>query len=424
MIRWLATNLRTFLWALAMALAVWVAAVVAADPDEVRPYPSPIPIEIIGQDPSLVITGDVPDQVQLTLRAPTSVWQELLAQEDNIKAILDLSGLSSGEHTLDIQVQISINPVRIVSKTPETATVTLEPLASLSMPVELDIRGEPAIGYQAGDPKLNPADITVSGPQSLVERVKRVRASVNLTEIRESIEQTVSVQPLDENGQIVTGVGLNPSEVAVTLPVIQQGGYRDLAVKVVVNGQVASGYRLANITVFPPVVTVFSGDPELVNSLPGVLETQPLDLEDANDELTTRLGINLPEGVSLVGDQTVLVRVNVSPIQSSLTLSDQAIEVEGLPTGWYAQVAPNNVDVILSGPLPLLDTLSPQDVRVVLDVTDLAEGTHQLTPKVETLVSDLVVESILPGTLEVVLSRTPFGTSTPQIPTATATSTP
>jgi YbbR domain-containing protein len=172
------------------------------------------------------------------------------------------------------------------------------------------------------------------------------------------------------------------------------------------------------------VVTVFSGDPELVNSLPGVLETQPLDLEDANDELTTRLGINLPEGVSLVGDQTVLVRVNVSPIQSSLTLSDQAIEVEGLPTGWYAQVAPNNVDVILSGPLPLLDTLSPQDVRVVLDVTDLAEGTHQLTPKVETLVSDLVVESILPGTLEVVLSRTPFGTSTPQIPTATATSTP
>jgi len=292
------------------------------------------------------------------------------------------------------------------------------------MPVDLDIRGEPAIGYQAGDPKLDPAEITVSGPQSLVERVKRLRASINLAEIRESIEQTVSVQPLDENGQIVTGVGLNPSEVAVTLPVIQQGGYRDLAVKVVVNGQVASGYRLANITVFPPVVTVFSGDPELVNSLPGVLETQPLDLEDANDELTTRLGINLPEGVSLVGDQTVLVRVNVSPIQSSLTLSDQAIEVEGLPTGWYAQVAPNNVDVILSGPLPLLDTLSPQDVRVVLDVTDLAEGTHQLTPKVETLVSDLVVESILPGTLEVVLSRTPFGTSTPQIPTVTVTPTP
>ena len=421
MIRWLATNLRTFLWALAMALAVWVAAVTSADPDEVRQYPDPIPVEVIGQDPGLVITGDVPKQVELTLRAPRSVWQRLLSEGDDIRAILDLSGLSSGEHMLDIQVQISINPVRIISKTPETATVTLEPLASQTFPVNLNIGGEPAIGYQAGDPVLDPKEITVSGPQSLVERVKQVRASINLSDVRESIEQTVTLQPLDENGQIVTGLGLNPNEVSVMLPVIQQGGYRDLAVKVVVSGQVASGYRLANITVFPPVVTVFSGDPALVNSLPGVLETQPLDLEDANDELTTRLGINLPEGVSLVGDQTVLVQVNVSPIQSSLTLSNKAIEVDGLPTGWFAQVAPDNVDVILSGPLPLLDTLSPQDVRVVIDVTDLAEGTHQLTPNVEILVSDIVVESILPGTLEVVLSPTPFGTATPQVPTATAT---
>ena len=36
MIRWLATNLRTFMWAFAMALAVWLAAVSAADPDEVH----------------------------------------------------------------------------------------------------------------------------------------------------------------------------------------------------------------------------------------------------------------------------------------------------------------------------------------------------------------------------------------------------
>jgi len=213
--------------------------------------------------------------------------------------------------------------------------------------------------------------------------------------------------------QIVAGLGLNPAEVSVSLPVSQQGGYRDLAVKVVVSGQVASGYRLANISVFPPVVTVFSGDPALVNSLPGVLETQPLDLENANDELNTRLAINLPEGVSLVGDQTVLVRVNVSPIQSSLTLSNKTIEVEGLPDRWFVQIAPDNVDVILSGPLPLLDTLSPQDVRVVIDVTGLEEGTHQLIPEVEILVSNIVVESILPGTVEVVLSRTPLQTPTP-----------
>jgi YbbR domain-containing protein len=413
MIRWLGTNLRTFLWAFAMALAVWVAAVTAADPDEVRLYPAPIQVEIVGQDPGLIITSDVPDQIELTLRAPRSVWDKLLSETNGIRAILDLSGLSAGEHTLDIQIQIPSRPVRIVSKTPQTATITLEPLATQTFPVNLSISGEPAIGYQAGEPSLDPSEVVISGPKSQVDRVMSLRISLNLAGVRDSIDQTVSVQALDENSQIVGGLGINPAQVHITLPVSQQGGYRDLAVKVVVTGQVASGYRLANISVFPPVVTVYSGDPTLVNSLPGALETQPLDLENANDEVTTRLAINLPEGVSLVGDQTVLVRVNVSPIQSSLTLSNKTIEIEGLQAGWFAQIAPDNVDVILSGPLPLLDTLSAQEVRVTVDVTDLEEGTHQLTPKVDILVSDITVESILPGTVEVVLSRTPLPTPVP-----------
>lgn len=419
MIRWLATNLRTLLWAFLMGLAVWVAAVSTADPDEVRTFPTMIPVEVIGQNPSLVIRGEIPRQVELTLRAPSSVWQRLINEENAVRAILDLSGLSSGEHELNIQIQIAIRPVRIISATPQTATVSLEPLATETFPIELVITGKPAIGYQIGDPLLEPEEIIISGPQSQVERVAEVRVPVNLEGVRESVEQTVTVQPVDENNQIVGGLGLNPAEVTVALPVGQQGGYRDLAVKVMVTGQVASGYRLTNITVFPPVVTVFSGDPALVNSLPGVIETQPLDLENANDEVTTRLALDLPDGVSLVGEQTVLVRVNVSPIQTSLTISNKTIEVEGLQEGWHAQVAPNNVDVILSGPLPVLDTLTPQEVRVVVDVTDLAEGTHQLKPNVVFLVSDVVVESILPGTVEVTLSRNPFPTDVP-----TAISTP
>ena len=413
MIHWLGANLRTFLWALAMGLAVWVAAVSSSDPDEVRPYPDPIPIEVIGQDTGIIITSEIPKQINLSLRAPGSVWEKLLTESNEIRAILDLSGLSNGVHTLEIQIQIPIGPVRIISTTPQTVSVTLETLATRSFPVELNILGEPAIGYQAGQLTISPKDIVVSGPQSQVDRIKQVQASVSIAGTRESIDQPVALQPLDENGQVVSNVGLNPSEVSASLPVSQQGGYRDLAVKVLVNGQVASGYRLANISVFPPVVTIYSGDPALVNSLPGVLETQPLDLENANDEISTRLSINLPDGVSLVGEQTVLVRVNVTPIQSSLTLSNKTIEIVGLPGSWFAQVAPDNLDVILSGPLPLLDTLTPQEVRVIIDVTGLDPGTHQLIPNVEILVSDILVESILPSTVEVVISRIPLKTPTP-----------
>ena len=383
-------NLRTLLWAFALAISVWVAAVTAADPDEVRVYPTPVPVEIVGQDPSLVIRGDYPQQVEVTLRAPRSVWDQLMARPGSL-------------HPLTFQIQVDVRPVRIVTASPSSVTLTLEALASRSLNLDMELSGQPAIGYQAGTPALEPRQVLVSGPESLVAAAGRAVVPINLDGIREGIDQSAPVEILDLNGQPLKGLTLNPEAAHVTVPVSQQGGFRDMAVKVVVHGQVATGYRLDNISVFPPVVTVFSSNSSLINALPGVVETQPLNLDGIGDNLTTRLELNLPQGVSIVGEQTVLIQAGVSPIESSLTLSGEKVEVIGLPSGMSAQISPASVDVILSGPLPLLDTLTRQDVRVTVDVTGLGPGTHQLTPKIEILISDVAVESILPGTVEVVL---------------------
>jgi YbbR domain-containing protein len=396
-------NLRTLLWAFALAISVWVAAVTAADPDEVRVYPTPVPVEIVGQDPSLVIRGDYPQQVEVTLRAPRSAWDQLMARPGSLRALLDLSGLSAGEHPLTFQIQVDVRPVRIVTASPSSVTLTLEALASRSLNLDMDLSGQPAIGYQAGTPALEPRQVLVSGPESLVAAAGRAVVPINLDGIREAIDQSAPVEVLDLNGQPLKGLTLNPEAAHVTVAVSQQGGFRDMAVKVVVHGQVATGYRLDNISVFPPVVTVFSSNSSLINALPGVVETQPLNLDGIGDNLTTRLELNLPQGVSIVGEQTVLIQAGVSPIESSLTLSGEKVELIGLPSGMSAQISPASVDVILSGPLPLLDTLTRQDVRVTVDVTGLGPGTHQLTPRIEILISDVAVESVLPGTVEVVL---------------------
>ena len=62
-----------------------------------------------------------------------------------------------------------------------------------------------------------------------------------------------------------------------------------MVVKVASTGQVASGYRLTNISVFPPTVTVFSTNPSLVDRLPGFVETSPLDLTGVKDDIDIRL---------------------------------------------------------------------------------------------------------------------------------------
>ena len=413
MFRWLSENYRTFLWALALSVSVWVAAVTSADPNETRSLPSPVPIQIIGQDPSLVINSDTPKEVEITLRAPRSVWDLIDADPQIVQAILDLSGLSSGEHSLDLQIQVDARPVQINSVVPSTVTFMLEPLATQTHSIDLAISGEPAIGYEVGETSLEPKEVVVAGAQSQVEKVARARVSANLSGSRENFDQTLPVEVLDENGQKVEGVTVSPESVQVTLPVSQQGGYRDVAVKVIVAGRVESGYHLTDISVYPPVVTVFAADPELVNTLPGVVETLPVDLQNAKEDISTRVALNLPAGISIVGEQTVLIEAGVSPIESSVTLAGEKVEIINLGAGLSAQVSPATVDVIVSGPLPLLDTLTRQDVRVTVDLTGLGVGTHQVIAKVDVLTADVVVESILPNTIEVVISIAGTPTRTP-----------
>jgi YbbR domain-containing protein len=95
-----------------------------------------------------------------------------------------------------------------------------------------------------------------------------------------------------------------------------------------------------------------------------------------------------------------------------LTLSHLNIVINNLDPKYQAAISPNSVDVILSGPLPLLDSLSAADVQAEIDLQDLGIGSHQITPKVKLSSSEIRVESVLPVTLEVTITPSKGATPT------------
>jgi YbbR domain-containing protein len=113
----------------------------------------------------------------------------------------------------------------------------------------------------------------------------------------------------------------------------------------------------------------------------------------------------------LLGDQNVLVQVGIAAIEGSLTITGLPVTVNGLSAGLIATVSPLDVDLYLSGPLPFLDTLLLTDLLISVDVTGLVAGTYQLTPIVTIMVTGIRVETIQPGTVEVVISK---GIATPR----------
>ncbi|MBI3361628.1 MAG: hypothetical protein HY023_11030 [Chloroflexi bacterium] len=414
MIRWLWRNLSSMFLALALAILIWVVAVNEENPTEEKVFVQAIPIDIVGQPTSMIRLGPAATAASVTVRAPRATWSKLTAEE--IHVVADLGGLRAGAHDVPLNVTIDEPLARFVAVSPRVVRLTLEESSSRSIKIRVTTSGEVPVGYQARAPKLSSNEALVSGPASLVDRVSELVARVNIAGARGGVDVEAPLEPVDADGKAVEGVTLDPLTTKVSVPVEQLGGYRDEAVKVVVSGQVAPGYRLTNITVAPPVVTVFAADQNVFTRLPGFVETEPLSIDNASDDIAVRVALKLGPGISLVGEQSVLVQVSIAAIESSLTVQ-RNLEITGLGPGLTALPSPPTVDVILSGPLLTLDTLKPEDVRVLLNLVGLERGTHQVKPTVVVLPENVSVETVLPAAIEVVIAA---GTPAP----ATATPRP
>ena len=404
-LRWIVKFLPTLFTALVLAIIVWVSAVSSADPNEEREYSAPIPITVLGLDPDLVVTGQYDDEVKVSIRAPRSVQERLAANPDAIHAYINLSGLKAGEHTLEPQIAIDLSPTRLTLVSPSEITLKLENILSKEVPVEIRETGALPIGYTAGTPVLSQDSALVIGPESQVLKVEQVVASVDLSNIITSISRQVELKALDARGVIVSGINLNPTQVTVDIPITQLGGYRNVFVKIVTTGQIAQGFYLTGIMADPPNITIYSTDPELAANMPAFIETTPLNLNGAFESFEKDVSLNLPEGIVVVGDQQVTIKVNISAIQSSILLTGIQVEISNLGQGLKAALSPDRVDIYVSGPLYLLDKLNAADIIVTLDLANKTPGTYQLIPTVTLADSAINLDSILPASIEVVISR-------------------
>jgi YbbR domain-containing protein len=419
MARWLWDNLRTFVLALLLAILVWAVAVNEENPIEEKVFPQPVPVQLHDLGADLMLTGNPDLQTSVTILAPKLVWDTLTL--DQIHVTAELGQVGAGTYAVPLVATVDLPAARLTRVDPSSLTLTIEKRVVRELPVRLEQKGDIARGYEAGVAQLVPYTTTLSGPASLVDSVSEVRADISVAGLKDDYNDTINLVPVDSTGKTVSGIELQPPSIHVQIQIAQKQGFRDVTVSPIITGQVASGYRLTNITVSPPVVTVSSSDPLKVSTLPGYIETQPLDITGWNSDRTVRLPLTLPAGISLEGDQAVFVQVSIAAIEYSLTVP-RPLELQGVGEGLEAVASPEKVDILISGPLPMLNQLQQGDVRVFLDLRNLTEGTYQVTPQVNLLPAELRVEKVLTSPIEVTIRIKPTATPTPT-PTASLTPT-
>ncbi len=412
MLTWFKENFGTLLLSLILAIMVWFIAVNEDDPRVERPLAEPIEIQFIGVPDGFLITNPSADQASVTLLTTQSIWNELSSSD--IRLVADMSGLEQGTYKVPLQTELARRLVKVTQITPESVIVSLEVKETKTFPVQVVTLGSPALSYIAEDPIAEPHNATISGPASAVARVVELRAAINLTNQQESLDQLVSLAAVDENGLEVDGIQISPENVRVQIQITQQPNYRLVSVIPKIEGQdelVEAGYLVTEVTVTPQWVTIFSSDPQAFEDLPGFIETVPLNLAGAVDDVEQQLQLDLPQGFSLAFEQSVTVKVDIEPRTNSITIN-RPLDVRGVGADLYALLSPDEVSIILTGPAALLNTLQPDEIIVVVDVTGLEPGTYQITPQIIGIPEIIDASGPIPATIQVTISATPLPTPT------------
>jgi len=329
--------------------------------------------------------------------------------------VVDLSSVEAGSHRLEIQSSINARASQMTALNPAVMPLTIEPLATKIIDVQVLLKGVPSADYRAEEATLDIEQTTIVGPASAVDQVVGAQVEVDLTNRQQSIDQDLVLVPVDEAGEQVADLQLEHETVHVVIQITRIENIRRLVVIPNVEGQEAleqiGYYRVTRIAVTPLEVAVFSDDAQALEALPGFLDTLPIDLTDRTTSVDQRVALNLPDGFSLIGEQSVRVEVIIEPIITTLSIS-RKVEIQSVMLGLYSYVSPEEVSLILSGPVIKLDSLQPEDVRVIVDVLDLGQGTYQLEPEVLVLPDDITWEPPNPAIIEVTLTFSPRPSAT------------
>ena len=372
MIRRLFNDFSSVALAIALAIAVWVVATNEQNPSTKRTLPENIPVQVLSKPEGMVIFPEVVKSVRVTVRAPQISWDRLGAEK--FEALVDLEGLPAGRYDVEIQVTCTDRSVNILEVQPPEVSIRLEEYLEKELGVQARVMDNPPLGYVDRAPLVTPARARVSGPASMVDQVSELAAEIYLGGAKEAVERAVDLSARNEEGQAVGWVDIDPPEVEVRVPIEQRLGYKEVSVKPILEGEVAAGYRVSNVSVEPSNATIL-GSPLVIEGIPGSLDIAPIDVSEASADVVERVTLTLPQGVTVQGEQSVLVTISVTAIESSLTLQ-RGVVIQGLQLSLNATPSPDVVDVIISGPVPKLDALQPEDVQVVLDLYELQEGTH------------------------------------------------
>ena len=146
------------------------------------------PVEFQNLPNGLELVGNLPDSVEVRLRGSSGALSRMGAGD--LAAVLDLRSARPGRrlfHLTPSQVTVPYG-VNVVQVGPSTLMMEFEMAGVRVVPVEPDIEGRPALGYEVTKVTSDPQSVEVAGPESALKRLAAaVTEPVSVTDETRSV---------------------------------------------------------------------------------------------------------------------------------------------------------------------------------------------------------------------------------------------
>ena len=354
--------------------------------------------------------------VSVTLRGNSS---KVTKRNDDIVVEADLTQI------VDMDSTPVMVPVTVKCKDISAENITVSPI---TIPIEIEERetkdfmiavnygdSVPGAGYEVGKIYANPEKISVSGPESIIDKIDRVVANVSVEGMTVNSSKKANLIIYDKNQEIMSDkemqyltfdIGDSKVDVYVELWSTVSGVTFTCDPK----GTPANGYAVSKIVTTPSEISL-AGTEEALETLKKngnqiEIPSRLVDIGNARETVECKIDLAeiLPSGTKTVSNQaeSIIVEVGILPLGSKqiylFTQNIQALNLTGELQTVFTDTA---LTVTVRGKEEDLKNVTAASIKASIDCSGLDEGTYNL-PVTITLPNNITLLSEITANVQLV----------------------
>ena len=364
MINKLKNNSKIKIISLLSAMVLWMYVMAIVDPEETKLFEN-IPVTITNKNElnerDLVI---YPEQDLTTNIYVTGKLSNLKkVTKDDINVYGQINNPLEGNNEIYLKVSTS-QRVNYDFKNP-VMIVTLEKIISEDKSIKVDITGSGKNNVDNIMLQDNIDKVSVSGPRSLVNKVKRVVGTVKVNGELNDFSQSIKLEPVDANGKVVEGIELEKDSVNVNITLLTQKTV-PITLKLSDNSESGVNYTMSQNTV------TIKGKKDIVDSINDI-ETQPVKLSEISPGTSKDIYLQVPNGITIETKYITIKKNSEENILEEYTYTAKDVEIRNNTENIDKSKIkiPNSINVSIEY-LQSVGSINKDDIKLYIDLNEVS----------------------------------------------------